>query len=212
MKHYLNIMSVYLPLLCTISICSCVQEEVFLSNGDLNIKTHVPKTRSTLDQPWDQDCNAFNYGENECCLVALVELKQQQMENHTFTNDNTATEFYEAVNNYARSLTNDNGESRYNGGMMDLEVFLEVGQHYGLIERRVYFSSDEEKRLYFSNPENNPIAILISVINKKTGSNEPHVATIISVNNKKETVTYSSKEAIWNKETINASEVLSVWE
>ena len=193
---------------------SCTNDDYsFFGDDDLNLNSQIPMTRSGSEQStYGPNVNEFSYGENECCLVALVELQKQSMPNHSFCDTLTATNFYNSVKGYATSLQDDNGDPKYSGGYMDLDVFLEVGQHYNLINERTHFSNDAEKMDYFADEDNNPKVLHIDEYDEKKDSTYSHVARIISSNKKRGTVTYSSPSATFGSKTIDISEVKDVWQ
>lgn len=191
----------------------CSQENDLLVFSGLDIHSHVPKTRGASDDIFEgPDYNMFSYGENECCLIALVELKQQTMFEHTFTEDNPAEKYYKEYKSYAMSLVDANGNNRYNGGAMDLEVFLEIGQHLGLLNERLDFSDEASKAEIFSNPTKYPSIILFDLKDEKTGQTKLHVARLIDVNTQRMKVSYSVRvEGKIQKGSISVNDIKGAW-
>ena len=95
---------------------------------------------------------------------------------------------------------------------MDLEVFLEVGRNFNLINERKHFNNDEEKMEYFLDKKSKPQAINIDVWNEEKKMFESHVARVESVNRKAGTLSYSVRDGEFTgKKTINICEVKDVW-
>lgn len=191
------------------SFACCNNDNEHIPGGDLSIESNVPLTRATGETIWETDYNKIPNAENECCLVALVEVKQQSMENHTFTSEYTAEEYYYRVKDYACSLKDENDKPLYSGGEMDLEVFLNVGQKFNLINDRHNLSSDSEREKYFNIKKKTPKIIHINVPDPKTGEPMSHVAKVNSVDYKRSLITYSTPDG---PTTIALSEVLDAWD
>ena len=76
---------------------------------------------------------------------------------------------------------------------MDLEVFLEVGKHFKLINERVTFNNKDEVEAYFSDKKNDPKVIRIEVWDETTQKYVSHVATVHYINRKKGMVEYNTR-------------------
>ena len=186
---------------------SCNSNEDYLTDEDLSINSQVQLTRSATEQFINPDPNKFSFGEDECCLVTIVKLKQHQIGG--FTDDNTATEFYENAKQYAMSLRDEDNNQRYTGGTMPLDVFLDMGKHFGLFDKRQDLSNDSKRDEYFSNKGNKPKVLRTYIIDKKTGERRAHVARITSIDRSKCTVTYTDANS---KQVVKFSEIDAVWE
>ena len=191
----------------------CSQENDILAFSGLDIHSHVPITRGASDDIFEgPDYNMFPYGENECCLIALVELKQQTMSGHTFTEDFPAENYYNEYKNLAMSLLDKNGNQRYSGGAMDLDLFLELGQHFGLLSERLDLSIVGFKEEIFTNPTKNPSIILFDLKDEETGQIMLHVARLIRVDINKSKVYYSIRvDGQISTGSISINDVKGAW-
>jgi hypothetical protein len=191
----------------------CSQENDLLVFSGLDIHSHVPKTRGASDDIFEgPDYNMFSYGENECCLIALVELKQQTMSGKTFTEEYPAEKYYYEYKKLAMSLLDEKGNQRYSGGAMDLELFLELGQHFGLLSERLDLSDEASKIEIFTNPTKNPSTILIDLKDEKTGQIMLHVARLINVDTNKMKVYYSIRvDGEISTGSISINDVKGAW-
>ena len=95
---------------------------------------------------------------------------------------------------------------------MDLEVFLEIGQHLGLLNERLDFSDEASKAEIFSNPTKYPSIILFDLKDEKTGQTKPHVARLIDVNTQRMKVSYSVRvEGKIQKGSISVNDIKGAW-
>lgn len=181
----------FFAILGIMTFVSCSQEDWVLPNDDLSINFQVPLTRGASEQDIKiEDPNQFSYGKDECCLVALVELSGDKSK---FSSTDPAKDRYTAISGYAKGLVDEDGNSRYTGGAMDLEVFLEVGKHFKLINERVTFNNKDEVEAYFSDKKNDPKVIRIDVWDETTQKYVSHVATVHYINRKKGMVEYNTR-------------------
>lgn len=121
----------------------------------------------------------------------------------------TAQEFYDKVKSDAMKKKNEDGTPRYTGGFMDLDLFTELGKENKLFDKKKDFTSDAEKREFFSDKNNKPKVMKIDVLlDKETGKTAPHVAHIKSIDRSKNTVTYKISG---DEKTISINEVKAVW-
>ncbi|MDE5561232.1 MAG: hypothetical protein K2J00_05445 [Bacteroidaceae bacterium] len=210
MKQTLRVLSTGLIALGAITFVGCSQEDAFWFDDDLSINSQVPLTRGESEQTLGTiNYNLFSYGENECCLIALVEMKGKKRE---FDATYSAQSCYNDIKEYATSLMDEDGNPRYEGGAMDLEVFLEVGRNFNLINERKHFNNDEEKMEYFLDKKCKPQAINIDVWNEEKKIMESHVARVESVKRKSGTIEYSVRNG--KKLTmaeIDIKEIKDVW-
>lgn len=113
MKQKLIVFSTGLTILSAVAFMGCSQEDGLLTGDDLSINSQVPKRRAPSDQ-WlntrnENPNDKFNYEDNKCCLVALVETKQQQFTNGHFPAGYTAQNFYDDVKKAAKNNKNEDG-------------------------------------------------------------------------------------------------------
>ncbi len=202
----------FFAILGIMTFVSCSQEDWVLPNDDLSINSQVPLTRGASEQDIHQqrDYSIFSYGKDECCAIALVELTGEK---RTFDSQYSASDCYNGIMKYAKSLTDENGIPRYTGGAMDHDLFLEIGQHYKLINERITFNNKEEVEAYFSDKKNNPKVIRIDVWDETTQKYVSHVATVDSINRKKGTVKYNirTKNGTQEQTEISIYEIKDVW-
>lgn len=211
MKQKLIVFSTGFTILSAVAFMGCSQEDGMLTGDDLSINSQVPKRRAPSDQ-WlntrnENPNDKFSYEDNECCLVALVETKQQTQGGH-FTAGYTAQNFYDKVKSDAMKKENEDGTPRYTGGFMDLDLFTELGKENKLFDKKKDFTSDAEKKEFFSDKNNKPKVMKIEVLDEKTGQMAPHVAHIKSIDRSKNTVTYNISGEV---KTISINKVDAVW-
>lgn len=212
MKQKLIVFSTGLTILSAVAFMGCSQEDGLLTDDDLSINSQVPKRRAPSEQ-WINTRNEnpndkFNYEDNECCLVALVETKQQILGGH-FTAGYTAQKFYDKVKGDAMDKENEDGTPRYTGGAMDLDLFMELGKENNLFDERKNFTNDVEKREFFLDRNNKPKVMKIDILlDKKTGQTALHVAHIKNIDREKGTVSYTIGK---DYKTISINEVKAVW-
>lgn len=212
MKQKFFVFSMGLTVLGAITFSCSNQEDVVPTSDDLSIKSQVPRRKVSGEQ-WINTHNTniynnFEHGQDECCLVALVKMKQKKMTNGNFRENETAQNYYDNAKNIAKELSekDSNGNPTYTGGKMPLDLFLKVGQKLNLIKERREFDNNNDKREFFSDKKNDPKVILIDVRNKETGKMESHVANVTQINREKGTLSCSGISG-----EISFNEVKSVW-
>lgn len=208
MKQKFFVFSMGLTVLAAITFSCSNQEDVVPTSDDLSIKSQVPRRKVSGEQWTNPDPNKFSYEKNECCLVALVEAKRKKYGGNFGEQCywKTAQSFYDNVKGKALSKKDENGNPRYTGGAMDLDLFTELGQEYDLFKERKTFTNAAEKSEFFSDKKNDPKVVLIDVRNKETGKMESHVANVTQINRKKGTLSCSGISG-----EISFNEVKSAW-
>ena len=211
MKQKLIVFSTGFTILSAVAFMGCSQEDGLLTGDDLSINSQVPKRRAPSEQ-WintknENPNNKFRYEEDECCLVALVETKQQDLGGN-FTAGYTAQNFYDKVKGDAKKKTNEDGTPRYTGGAMDLDLFTELGKENKLFDERKNFTSDAEKKEFFSDINNKPKVMKIEVWDEEAEQMVSHIAHIKSIDRSKKTVTYNISGDV---KTISINKVKAVW-
>ncbi|MBQ8051282.1 MAG: hypothetical protein IJ197_06880 [Bacteroidaceae bacterium] len=193
-----------------IPFMSCSNDDDFLMESDLSLNSQVPLITSESDQSGlELNYNEYSYGENECCIIAFVEMKKREMPNHNFNSGYSATDCYNNVMDDAKGIKDEDGNSMYNGGAMDLEVFLELGKKYNAFNERQHFNSEDEIVNYFSNTQNRPKMIQVEILNKKTGLMEPHVGYVTNIYRNSGKVSYALPGG--GAKTVDMSEIKDVW-
>lgn len=210
MKQKLIVFSTGLTILSAVAFMGCSQEDGLLTDDDLSINSQVPKRRAPSEQiDINPDPDKLQeIGENECALVALVDAKRE-IDGRFGEGKNlgTAQEFYNDLKQSAKDMKKEDGTSwNYQGGFMDLDLFTQLGQSYGILSERKNLSSNTERDEIFSDEKNSPRIILIEIYDKKSKKYVPHVANIISINKKKRTISYSG-----HFKSISFDEVKAVW-
>ncbi len=200
----------FLVIASVILFISCSNDDDFLMESDLSLNSQVPLITSESDQSGlEVDYNEYSYGENECCIIAFVEMKKREMPNHKFNSDYSATDCYNAVMKDAKGIKDEDGNSMYSGGFMDLEVFLELGKKYNSFNERKTFSGSEDAMNYFSNRKNKPKMIKIEILNEKTGQMEPHVGYVTYIDHSNGKVKYALPGG--GAKSVDMSEIEDVW-
>ncbi len=133
---------------------SCTGDNDLTGCSDLSIDMQIPMTRSTApEQFWNTE-NKTPVKEDECGLFALTEVKKKTP-NRGIDGYDSVSEYYESMDDYARE------NYGYKGGAMDSETLYGVGKHYGLFTDSLFFSSENEPGLFFSNKENQQNAKIV---------------------------------------------------
>ena len=168
-KRNLYVLGTALVSVVAFMLASCSADDDFVpSNADIDIDSQVPLTRAGIDV--NTDPNHVNYQDGECCLKTLIELKKKKT---TFTEDNTAQDYYDRLKSKAVEMDKKNHPNDgYTGeGQMPVDLFVSVAQDEDLLD-----SEASNKKEYV-----NAKAVMVEEYNTQTGQWENHVGKVISV-------------------------------
>lgn len=172
---------------CLVSIGGCSTDFEEPYSSDLTIENQITRIKRTSPE--------LNHGEipvreNECALYALTYLKGD--EDYWKQPGRDAEEYYRRLDNYAKK------NYGYEGGEMNENTILGVGEHFGLLQGKKSFSS---------NNNSSTLELEFLLYNVKMIGMPGHVGTMESYNADNGEVTYrdskgSHKCSIHNITTI----------
>ena len=155
-KNKVTLLTLCLLSALTYILGSCSGDNDLTGSNDLSINMQIPTTRSAdpeAPQFWNSE-NKTPVNEDECGLFALTEVKKKYP-NRGIDGYDSVSEYYKSMNDYAQK------NYGYKGGAMDIETLYGVGKHYGLFTDSLFFSSENEPGVFFSNKENQQNAKIV---------------------------------------------------
>lgn len=179
MKQKFFAVSAVTVAVCATFFVSCNPDSDFLGGDDLSINSQVPMTRANSEQ-FVGDINKIRRQtpvyEDECGLFALTEVRKRDRNAFTVEYDTqTASEYYDRLKQRATDSCG------YQGGAMNADDMLFVGQQFGLLTGRTMFNGGNQSEEYFNQSDNIKKARIVCFQKKGKG----HYAKIDRIRNNK---------------------------
>jgi len=191
---------------------SCSSDDDFIVDNNLDINSQIPLTRGGFDiNPGPND---FRWDQDECCLIALVKKKKQQMPGHRFTEQYPMSKCYEDLKTEAVKMDKKNHPNdHYNGeGPMPTDLFETLGVSEGILTGQ---ASDS----LLNDPKEQNLIVKINIHDEKTNTDQKHVGRVVGRTYKKDEndpdkevvdeikVEYGDARPI----KVKAKDILTVW-